>query len=545
MSSFIGLKNANSSAPGACEPSSISNHRRRSQRCLGARSHDLGLVVPILGVLIGLMPVTTSAAGPWIEVAAVDSPTGVTQERFGASLAAGAGYVLVGAPSNGASNIVGNAYVVDLTDPAAPRVYPKINRSNRRGNDRFGCAVDIEGRLAAIGSEGWNDGGAVYLFDMADPASPREITWLQPPIPTPNGLFGCAVGLEDQLLVIGAEGEYSVASEAGAVYVYSVQSPLHPRVLARILPESTNREQDFGAAIAVEGAVLAIGAPSLGKGEVFIYDLTAPTNPLLISRLSPPQRASSAGFGSSLAMRNGLLVGGAPWDIASGERAGSAYFFDLTQPQAPVQLSQIIAIDASYDDRFGEAVALSDDRILIGAPLADRFPWSDTGAMYVYTYDSALTPELEIRLIPFDTFEYDGSGAAVAIADDLLICGADVANRPNVDAGAIYVYASGFELTIEGACPGNITARVNVGRSAEFAYFVAGTRHVPGGGPAYPDCFGLTLDLEDAWIVGSARPMNGEAILSGRVPPNACGRVYLQAVHESPGCRKSDVVLVE
>lgn len=102
--------------------------------------------------------------------------------------------------------------------------------------------------------------------------------------------------------------------------------------------------------------------------------------------------------------------------------------------------------------------------------------------------------------------------------------------------------AGGIELSVSGECPGEIilfAINATPGGRVGFAYsFAEGSTPVPG-------CPGLSVDLARAVLAGIATANEfGDAMISGMVPPAACGVVIVQAVDVAT-CTKSNTAIVE
>jgi hypothetical protein len=113
----------------------------------------------------------------------------------------------------------------------------------------------------------------------------------------------------------------------------------------------------------------------------------------------------------------------------------------------PDETAKITATDAAANDRFGYAVAIDGDLVLIGSLRDDGAssdPAFDCGAVYVCRHDGTAWVE-EQKLLAFDAEERDHFGmscavdgvvAVVGAADDDEACPAD----PGCNSGAAYVY---------------------------------------------------------------------------------------------------------
>lgn len=104
--------------------------------------------------------------------------------------------------------------------------------------------------------------------------------------------------------------------------------------------------------------------------------------------------------------------------------------------------------------------------------------------------------------------------------------------------GTIVVGQPGLTIFSEGTCPGTMSlesTNATPGASIYFTYgFSTGSTPIPG-------CPGVTVDLDNARIAGSAvADDGGRASISGMAPPVACGSLMTQAVEPS-SCMKSNV----
>ncbi len=100
--------------------------------------------------------------------------------------------------------------------------------------------------------------------------------------------------------------------------------------------------------------------------------------------------------------------------------------------------NKLTASDAGRFDYFGNAVAISDEVILIGAVLNDD-AGADSGSAYVFRSDDDDWLE-EQKLTASDASAYDNFGSAVAIAGDALVVGARFDDDDGANSGAAYVF---------------------------------------------------------------------------------------------------------
>jgi len=95
---------------------------------------------------------------------------------------------------------------------------------------------------------------------------------------------------------------------------------------------------------------------------------------------SASDQSASDGFGMAVALRDDMIIVGAPGSPAGGLRLGKAYVFErIGQDWAETQI--LFAPDTINGDAFGASVAFSGDSAIIGAPLVD-LAGTDSGQAY-------------------------------------------------------------------------------------------------------------------------------------------------------------------
>ena len=113
----------------------------------------------------------------------------------------------------------------------------------------------------------------------------------------------------------------------------------------------------------------------------------------------------------------------------------------VTQPVVPpvAEDAKLTAPSGFFDDRFGEAVAVSGDTVVVGAPGAD-LAGAGAGAVYVFVRDGATWP-LQATLTGRMARDGDGFGARVDIDGDTIVVGQPEADSTTVtNVGGVYVF---------------------------------------------------------------------------------------------------------
>lgn len=163
------------------------------------------------------------------------------------------------------------------------------------------------------------------------------------------------------------------------------------------------------------------------------------------ARLTPAVQAAGAWFGSSVAIDGDTLVVGAPNETVEGlSRRGSATVF-VRGVDGWVEQARLVAADGGALDRFGTAVALEGDTLVVGAPEADLPDAARAGAAYVFTRSAGAWTQ-RARLVAFDYTREDFFGRALALDRGTLVVGA-----PNFGDSTVTFRGAAYVLTGGGA----------------------------------------------------------------------------------------------
>ncbi len=215
-----------------------------------------------------------------------------------------------------------------------------------------------------------------------------------------------------------------------------------------ILPDGLKAFDNFGAALACNNDLLAVGAPSTdgegarNAGAVYLFQKKGVAWQQ-VARLIPDPPQPNGRFGSALALEGDVLAVGAPYEYnpGAGNASGAVYLFVRNQGRW-AQVARLSALDGAPFDLFGGALALHGRSLAIGARAADGPDGQrDVGAVYVYRQEGqgwSLQVRLGAESAPFDHF-----GHALAFAGDELLIGApdaDVSQTANAGLVSTYRY---------------------------------------------------------------------------------------------------------
>ncbi|PYT01840.1 MAG: hypothetical protein DMF63_03110 [Acidobacteria bacterium] len=199
----------------------------------------------------------------------------------------------------------------------------------------------------------------------------------------------------------------------------------------------------FGNAVALSGNTMVVGARFDGTtasqaGAAYVYVLTGGTWTQQTVLLAPDGAVADK-FGYSVAISENTIVVGAYNDDSPLSNAGSAYVFVRSGTTWTFQ-QKLTASDAAADDQFGVAVAVSGPTIFVGANFSDQPSNSDAGAVYRYTQSGTVWSQVQ-KLIPAGgVILGDHFGEALAVSGSKLVVGSPGADVPFTAAGSVYVF---------------------------------------------------------------------------------------------------------
>ena len=305
-----------------------------------------------------------NGSGGWTETFAV-SDVGNDETLFGWSVAVAGNRVVVGAPQTDDDNTV----------PPSAYVYEKMGGgwtstqllpADLTVGTNYGWSVATAGDRIAVGAPRMDGKGAVYVFEP-DGGGGWSETKLVASDGEQNDRFGWAVAMADnRIAVAGFGGVYvydwdgtrgwqeSILDVAGARLddtIAATESRVvvgtHDEValvftgdgaggwIRDTLIASDGEDGDrFGTAVAIHGEVVAIGAQWEGDpepnddsyGAAYLFEDVG--GEWLETKITPPDNPLDSQFGYAVALSDNRLVAGAPYiDV---EQDGSAYVFDLS-----------------------------------------------------------------------------------------------------------------------------------------------------------------------------------------------------------------------
>lgn len=300
-------------------------------------------------------------------------------------------------------------------------------------DDLMGTTVSVRGSVAAVGSNAENLGrftGTVLVCEQAGGLW-VETARLSSPAGSPDDLFGQAVAVDGDTLLVGAAGDSTSAVYAGAVYVFQPSAGVWTQT-DKLAAADAAAWDGFGHAVALRGDTAVIGAPGADgvapdAGAAYVFERVDGAW-IQTAALAPPDGADYDSFGSSVATDGERIVVGATYH---GDR-GAAYVYERVG-DAWWQTAKLIADDGIPGDRFGRDVALDGDTVVVGA---HRLMWGEIGRSmaYVFQHNSGTwTPATRLGVWNHV------AGVSVAIDGSTILIGRDGGDVP-AGSGTVYVF---------------------------------------------------------------------------------------------------------
>ena len=362
-------------------------------------------------------------------------------------------------------------------------------------NGQFGYAVDVsEASAIASSLEGGGNSasGRVAYFERVG-NSWTEVMSVTNPTASVNGIFGTSVGLNKDLAVVGglldasgagvtavyerpggttnwiyqsaltvgdssgmayafgAEHIFVGVAGQGAVYAYR-RDGVNTSLWSEVNTLSVTAADEFGSSLAVEGDLLAVGAPlSTGSGSangaVFIYRQAAPGSDSWnqIQMLEVAASPDEDDFGISVDLKDGLLIVGSTENASSPNRLNQVYLYEATGPDnAPFDLLKILTREIGDQSQgFGRNVQIEEGYAVVSVE-ASAAPF-DPGRAILYSRhlygEEAWTPLTTFRGTPSEPG--NGFGFSMGLDASHVMVGApgqDAVHGLDANEGAVYFY---------------------------------------------------------------------------------------------------------
>ena len=313
----------------------------------------------------------------------------------------------------------------------------------------WGNSVDISGTTLIVGSGvNLDNKSNVYIMERKGDAW-EVLNHFPAPNPGHMDFFGHAVALEGNFAAIGAPEaggkEFLVergllVNGPGKVYVYRRRNE-GDFVLTRALRADDVQDHDrFGYSVDISGTTLIVGAPfhNEEKGAVYVYALKG-TKWEQQAKLQADDAEVKNRFGWDCAISDDTIVVGAPLAAAPQRLSGTAYVFKR-KGDVWTQVAKLIPHDGDGGDTLGVSVDVSQNRVILGANRDTNSGRRLSGSAYIFSEVDG-TYIREAKLTADKIQEGAGFGLTVAIDVNRALVGAPATDTDRgEDSGAVYAF---------------------------------------------------------------------------------------------------------
>ncbi len=335
--------------------------------------------------------------GVWVEVAILSDADPDERDSFAHSVAVDGDLIVVGARVDNERTVEGGAAHVferQLSGEWSPA--EKLFGSGAVGNALFGSAVAISGETVVVGTRYYDDlgeeAGAAWVFERTGTGTWLEVTKLIASDGKEGDFFGAALAIDGDTLVVGASGVDDQGPGSGAAYVFERLGGVWTEA-AKLLSSDGLSGDGFGGHVAVDGGVVAVGATGrddLGpaSGAAYVFQRDAGGIWKQTAKLLSPDGRGHDEFGYVSVDGDTIVVGSESGRTAPGVNSGTADVFRLVGRTTWAHIARLFPSDPVTLDQFGRATAIDGGTVAIGARLHDHLA-HDVGSAYVYSLEEA------------------------------------------------------------------------------------------------------------------------------------------------------------
>ncbi|MCB8942277.1 MAG: cadherin-like domain-containing protein [Ardenticatenaceae bacterium] len=351
-----------------------------------------------------------------------------------------------------------HTYYPVTVDPWFYSQVAKLIANDAAANENFGWAVSISGSTALVGTiedgDVDNYSGVAYIFERSQGGNDSwgQVAKLIANDAVAEDRFGYSLSLSGDIALVGAYGDDDAGGFSGSAYIFERNQggPNNWGQVAKLTANDAAVSDHFGAAVSISGDMALVGAyrdddggHDSGSAYIFARNQGGANNWGQVAKLTADDAATDALFGESVSLSDNVALIGASGDDNGGEGSGAAYIFRRNQGGTNNwgQVAKLTASDAAAGDRFGTAVALSEDTALVGAYRNDD-NGDDSGSAYIFERDQGGSDNWGqvAKLTANDADNLDEFGFAVSISDDTALVGAYGNDDSGNDSGSAYVF---------------------------------------------------------------------------------------------------------
>jgi FG-GAP repeat len=307
--------------------------------------------------------------------------------------------------------------------------------------ESFGQAVATDGQRVVVGSPFESlDTGRVHVYERVGGAWTLQESILHDGALNLDQL-GAAVEIEGDVLAVGAPGGEVFNSE-GMAFIFRWSGS---DWVQELTVDGESSGDNLGTDVSLHGDLLAIGVPNdddvnPGAGAVLLYRYDG-AGWSLEKKLRPPGAPTNGSFGTQVAAGDGrVLVAGVLGKVHVFVKQGANWVVEQT-----------LLGDVGIESDFGQTLALDGDVAVVGAP-SEQVAFSSFGAAYVFRLACGGW-EQQAKLVSPAASSW-GFARAVDVDAGVVVVGDELGDMPAAHPGLAYAwrwdgFVWGLEQTLE------------------------------------------------------------------------------------------------
>ncbi|MHC4254909.1 MAG: DUF7901 domain-containing protein [Planctomycetota bacterium] len=312
--------------------------------------------------------------------------------------------------------------------------------------DKFGVSVSVWEDVAIVGSYNDDDkgsnSGSAYIYRLDGSNWVEEAKLVASDGAAYDG-FGCSVDIYDDVAIVGAYGDDVNGAESGSAYIFRFNDPNWDQEAKLVASDGAAGDEFARHSVGIYGDAAVVGAylsdvngPDSGAAYVFRFNGSTWVQE---TQLVASDTVAGDEFGYSVDIWDETIVIGADHDDDNGSNSGSAYIFRFYDPDW-YEEDKLLASDGAADDFFGSRVGIFEETVVVGATHDDD-KGVNSGSAYIFRYDVMfMSWDEEAKLTASDGAGDDRFGCAVDISGDFIVIGSHFDDDSGGESGSAYVF---------------------------------------------------------------------------------------------------------
>lgn len=301
-----------------------------------------------------------SDGATWVQEQKLVASDGQATDNFGFSVSLSGDFAIIGAWNDDDLGANAGAAYIFRFDGAAWVQEQKLVASDGFAADRFGTKVGISSSsateaVAIVGATGNDDlgssSGSAYMWRRVG-ASWIEEQKLLPGDGQMGDFFGASVGIDGEVVIVGAYADDDTVNASGSAYIFRATAGVAPWVQeAKLVAGDPGNNDQFGSAVAIDDDVAGVGAylnddNGTDSGSAYMFQREAGVWSQT-HKFTASDAAAGDYFGAAVAVDGEVLFVGAYQDDDAGLSSGSAYVIEPCPPPPPGDLDGDLDVDGA------------------------------------------------------------------------------------------------------------------------------------------------------------------------------------------------------